>query len=140
MPGLSCGMQDLLVAKYGLSAAACGIQFLDQGSNSSPLHWKHGVLAMGTLGKSKMYFLKRAAEEALRQTHREENKVQTGQRWESCGHKSGTTMPAVPKRGKREGTDFLSSHLTYLAFRFMGSRTSREPMAVVLSHQVAVIC
>ena len=78
MPGLSCGMQDLLVAKYGLSAAACGIQFLDQGSNSSPLHWKHGVLAMGTLGKSKMYFLKRAAEEVLRQTHRAENKVQTG--------------------------------------------------------------
>ena len=78
VPGLSCGMQDLLVAKYGLSAAACGIQFLDQGSNSSPLHWKHGVLAMGTLGKSKMYFLKRAAEEVLRQTHRAENKVQTG--------------------------------------------------------------
>ena len=77
VPGLSCGMKDLLVARYGLSVAAHGIQFLDQGSSPSPLHWKHGVLASGTLGKSKMCFLKRAAEEGLRQTHIDEDKVQT---------------------------------------------------------------
>ena len=31
---------------------ACGIQFLDQGLNCSPLHWEHGVLATGPPGKS----------------------------------------------------------------------------------------
>ena len=30
----------------------CGIQFLDQGSNPSPLPWKPGVLASGPPGKS----------------------------------------------------------------------------------------
>ena len=43
MQGLSCSMQDLLVA-------VCGIY--DQGSNPSPLHWEHGVFAPGPPGKS----------------------------------------------------------------------------------------
>ena len=30
----------------------CGIQFPDQGSNPSPLHWEHGVIATGSLGTS----------------------------------------------------------------------------------------
>ena len=44
-PGLSCGMQKLL-------AAACGIQFPDQGSNQGPLYWEGGVLATGPQRKS----------------------------------------------------------------------------------------
>ena len=39
-PGLTCGTLDLFVA-------ACGIQFPDQGSNTSSLHWEHKVLATG---------------------------------------------------------------------------------------------
>ena len=37
-------MQTLVVA--------CGIEFLDQGSNPDPLHGQHGVLATGPPGKS----------------------------------------------------------------------------------------
>ena len=48
--GLSCGMQDLLVA-------ACGIWFPDQGSNLGPLHWEHGILATAPPGKSQLWFL-----------------------------------------------------------------------------------
>ena len=33
-----------------------GIQFLDQGLNKGPLHWKHGVLATGPPGKSQKMF------------------------------------------------------------------------------------
>ena len=40
----SCSMQTLVVA--------CGIEFLDQGSNPDPLHGQHGVLATGPPGKS----------------------------------------------------------------------------------------
>ena len=43
--GLSCGMQDLLVA-------ACGIWFPDHGSNLGPLYWEHGILATGPPEKS----------------------------------------------------------------------------------------
>ena len=35
-----------------LLVEACGIQFLDQGLNLDPLHWKHGVLVIGPSGKS----------------------------------------------------------------------------------------
>ena len=35
-----------------LSAVARGVQFPDQGSNLSPLHWEHGVLTTGLPGKS----------------------------------------------------------------------------------------
>ena len=38
----SCSMWDLF------SVAACGIQFPDQGSNSSPLHREHGVFNLWT--------------------------------------------------------------------------------------------
>ena len=42
---------SLLVA-CKLLAAAYGIQFSNQGSNSGPLHWEYGVLATGPPGKS----------------------------------------------------------------------------------------
>ena len=32
---------------YQVLAAACGIQFPDQGMNVGPLHWEHAVLATG---------------------------------------------------------------------------------------------
>ena len=41
-----------LVAARELLAAACGIQFPDQGSNPGPLHWECRVLATGPPGKS----------------------------------------------------------------------------------------
>ena len=34
-----------LVTPSGISTVACGLYFLDQGSNLGPLHWEHGVLA-----------------------------------------------------------------------------------------------
>ena len=49
-PGLSCGMQDLLVV-------ACGIQFPDQGSNLSSLHWEPKVLATGPPAKSRQVLI-----------------------------------------------------------------------------------
>ena len=36
--------------------AACGIWFLDKGSNPGPLHWEHGVLATDHQGSSRMGF------------------------------------------------------------------------------------
>ena len=50
--GLRCSMRDL----WSL-AVACGTQFPEQGSNLSPLHWEHGVLATGPPGKSLYHFL-----------------------------------------------------------------------------------
>ena len=50
VPGPSCVMQDLIVAAcrlLGLLVVVCGIQFYHQGSNLSPLHWKHRVLTTG---------------------------------------------------------------------------------------------
>ena len=56
--GLSCSRQGLqsLLQHVGSSAAACqlyvgacGILFLDQGSNLGPLHLEHGILATGLL-------------------------------------------------------------------------------------------
>ena len=41
-----------LVEAFGLLVAACGVSFLDEGLNLSPLHWEHGVLAAGPPGKS----------------------------------------------------------------------------------------
>ena len=40
-----------------LLVAACRIQFPDQGSNLSPLHWQHGVLATGPQGKSNSHLI-----------------------------------------------------------------------------------
>ena len=37
---------------HRVSVAACGNQFPDQGSNLGSLHWEHGVLAIGSPGKS----------------------------------------------------------------------------------------
>ena len=54
--GLSSSMQDLSVVTYGLLATACGIQFPDQGLNLGPLHWEHGVLAIGLPVKSQDMF------------------------------------------------------------------------------------
>ena len=59
--GLSCSTGDLqsslqhvrsLVAACELLVAACGIQFPNQGSNLSPLHWELGVLDPGPPGKA----------------------------------------------------------------------------------------
>ena len=50
--GLSCGTLAFLVEACKLLVAACGIYFLDQGSNLGPLHWELGVLATGPSGKS----------------------------------------------------------------------------------------
>ena len=38
---------ELLVAAYGISLP-------DQGSNQGSLHWEHGILATGPLGKSSL--------------------------------------------------------------------------------------
>ena len=35
-----CGIFSLCCSTQALSVAACGIQFLDQGSNLGPLHWE----------------------------------------------------------------------------------------------------
>ena len=43
----SCGLQAL-----GIVSVVCGIQFYQQGSKLSPLHWKHRVLTTGSPGKS----------------------------------------------------------------------------------------
>ena len=43
---------NLLVAACKLLVVVCGIYFPDQGSNLGPLHWEHGVLAIGPPGKS----------------------------------------------------------------------------------------
>ena len=45
--GLSCGTLAFLVEACKLLVAACGIYFLDQGSNLGPLLWECGVLATG---------------------------------------------------------------------------------------------
>ena len=42
----------LLIWLCWVLAAACGIQFFDQGSNPGPLHWELRVLATGPPGKS----------------------------------------------------------------------------------------
>ena len=39
--------------------AACGIWFLEQGSNLGPMHWEFGVLAIGPSGKSAKFWIKR---------------------------------------------------------------------------------
>ena len=49
-----------LVAACELLAVACGIWFLDQGSNPGLLHWELGVLATGPSGKSLLPSLKQA--------------------------------------------------------------------------------
>ena len=41
-----------IVVACQLLAAACGIQFSNQGSNSGPLHWEYGVVATAPPGKS----------------------------------------------------------------------------------------
>ena len=41
-----------LVEECELLIAACGIKFLDQGSNLGPLHWERRVLVTGSPGKS----------------------------------------------------------------------------------------
>ena len=47
-----------LAAALKLLVSACGIQFLDQGSNPGPLHWKRGALTAGPAGKALfIYFL-----------------------------------------------------------------------------------
>ena len=46
------------VAACKLLAAACGIQFPDQGSNLGPLRWERKVLATGPPGKSSSTFLR----------------------------------------------------------------------------------
>ena len=38
--------------------AACGIQFLDQGSNPGPQHWEHGVLHWATREVPRCFFFK----------------------------------------------------------------------------------
>ena len=48
---LSYSTQDLLVAACKLLVTAHGVQFPDQGSNPSLLHWDRGVLATGPPGK-----------------------------------------------------------------------------------------
>ena len=46
MGSFSCGVRTPYL-QY-----ACGIEFPDQGSNPSPLHWECGVLPSGPPGKS----------------------------------------------------------------------------------------
>ena len=57
--GLSCGIQDLLVAARRLLVEACGVLFPAQGSNPGPLHWEIRVLANGppekSIGDNKSY-------------------------------------------------------------------------------------
>ena len=50
VPGLSCGTWDLWLQQVGSNHLLT--KFFDQGSNLSPLHWKHGVLATGPPEKS----------------------------------------------------------------------------------------
>ena len=50
-----CGMLDLLMVTCELLVSAREIQFSDQGSNQSPLHFEHGILATGLLGKSQAF-------------------------------------------------------------------------------------
>ena len=58
-PGLHCSMWDLCCSMWDLCCGmwdlqlqhACGIQFPDQRLNPDPLHWEHGVLPTGPLGK-----------------------------------------------------------------------------------------
>ena len=45
-------MRDLLAVACKLLVAAYRIYFPDQGFNSGPLHWEHGVSAPGPPGKS----------------------------------------------------------------------------------------
>ena len=53
VPGLSCSTWGslILVAAFKFLVVACEVSFPDQGSNQSPLHWEHGVLATGPPGK-----------------------------------------------------------------------------------------
>ena len=39
---------------YQVLVVACGIKFPEQGSNLGPLHWEHGILAIGPTGKSRL--------------------------------------------------------------------------------------
>ena len=61
VPGLGCIIWDPhsllehvgpLVIAWELLVVVCGIYFPNQGSNSSLLHWEHGILATGPPGKS----------------------------------------------------------------------------------------
>ena len=60
-PGLGCVMQDLQSSlrhtRSLVVACKLGCGFPDQGSNSYPLHWKHGVIATGPPGKSQSCFI-----------------------------------------------------------------------------------
>ena len=47
---------SLVVAQEPL-VAGCGIEFPCQGLNPGPLHWDHGVLAIGLSGKSLAHVL-----------------------------------------------------------------------------------
>ena len=60
VPDLTCGIWDLqsslhhavsLVLACKLLVVACRIQFPDQGLNSGPQHWEHGVFVIGLPGK-----------------------------------------------------------------------------------------
>ena len=54
--GLSCSMQNLLVAACRFLVAACGIQFHNWGWNLGPLNWEHRVLSTGPPEKSHKLF------------------------------------------------------------------------------------
>ena len=56
---LRCHMWDLLVVACRIFVAACEVQFPDQGQNTGPLHWEHGVLTTGPPGKSHYRVLSR---------------------------------------------------------------------------------
>ena len=47
-----CARPQLWHVGPSIFIVACGIQFLNQGSNPGQLHWELGVLATGPLGKS----------------------------------------------------------------------------------------
>ena len=49
---------QVIVAAFRLLAAACGIQFPDQGSKPHSLHWEHWVLATVPLGKSHAWWIR----------------------------------------------------------------------------------
>ena len=44
------------------SVEACGIKFLDQGSNPGPQHWEHRAWATGSPGESRRTFILLATE------------------------------------------------------------------------------
>ena len=55
---LLCSLQpvrSLVITCKQLLVAACEIQFPDQESNPSPLHWEHGVLATGLPGHPHLF-------------------------------------------------------------------------------------